>query len=331
MSYPLIILGAGASYDCVQETRSETGNHFRPPLTKDIFHKNFEDIINKHSEVKNLASSILSRLKEGENFESILTSIKNKAEKNQDRLKQLIDFEFYLQELFKTISKEYGNQTGSNYRALIQDIYDNFKKACIVNFNYDLLLDEALEIKTTDNLDSYIKGYIKIIKVHGSCDWVFSLQDHWEIEDSREFLLQNPLYLDGCRARKEPIFRFTSYSKYSKSGMKSCYGPAIAIPLYGKDGFVCPKTHIDVLERSLADVDKILIIGWAANDQHLIDMIKEKTKRPIEITVVAGNKKEIDDIFSKFPEEDKFLRAAECYGFSKFMGSKACKTFFGTA
>ena len=48
MSYPLIILGAGASYDCVQETRSETGNHFRPPLTKDIFHKNFEDIINKH-------------------------------------------------------------------------------------------------------------------------------------------------------------------------------------------------------------------------------------------------------------------------------------------
>ena len=45
-----------------------------------------------------------------------------------------------------------------------------------------------------------------------------------------------------------------------------------------KDGFVCPKTHIDVLERSLADVDKILIIGWAANDQHLIDMIKEKQR-----------------------------------------------------
>ena len=66
-----------------QETRSEKGNHFRPPLTQDIFHKNFEDIINKHSEVKNLASSILSRLKEGENFESILTSIKNKAEKTK--------------------------------------------------------------------------------------------------------------------------------------------------------------------------------------------------------------------------------------------------------
>ena len=332
MSYPLIILGAGASFDCVPEIRHASKERFRPPLTKNLFDKQFEDIINKYSEVKDLASSILASLRGGDNFEKILSDIKEKSQKNPDRLKQLVDFEMYLQELFKQISNEFGNQTGSNYGALIQEINDGFKRACIVNFNYDLLLEEALKEKITEDLNSYIDSTIKIIKIHGSCDWVYSIYDLFnDIKDPRKFLLENPLFTEQRRKEKtQRICRKKDYVVSNGAGKKFLYCPAIAIPLYGKDGFVCPKSHIDALEGALAQVDRILIIGWAANDQCLIDLIKDKIKRPIGITTVAGNESEINDIFGKFSESN-FKRAAGFVGFSNFMGSKECKTFFGTA
>ena len=332
MSYPLIILGAGASFDCVPEIRHASKERFRPPLTKNLFDKQFEDIINKYSEVKDLASSILASLRGGDNFEKILSDIKEKSQKNPDRLKQLVDFEMYLQDLFKQISNEFGNQTGSNYGALIQEINDGFKRACIVNFNYDLLLEEILKERITEDLNSYVNGNIKVIKVHGSCDWVYPIYDDFDdIKDPRKFLLENPLFTEQCRKEKsQKISRKKGYVIFNQVRKKFLYCPAIAIPLYGKDGFVCPKSHIDVLERSLLEVDRILIIGWAANDPHLINLIKDKIKRPIGITIVAGNKNEINDIFGKFSEPN-FQRAAELVGFSNFMGSKECKTFFGTS
>lgn len=337
MSYPLIILGAGASFDYVAEIREAKKAVFLggPPLTKDIFDKRFEEIIHKYSEVKDLASSVLASLRGGESFEKILSRIKEKSQENPQRLKQLVDFELYLQDLFKQISNQHGNQTGSNYRALVQEINDGFKKACIVNFNYDLLLEEALNGEITDDLHSYINGNIKIIKVHGSCDWVYPVDDLLnDIDDPRKFLLENPLFTEGRKnAKEQRIYRRNDYGyTISKDGItkRFTYCPAIAVPLYGKDGFICPQTHVDVLDRALTEVDRILIIGWAANDQYLIDLIKDKIKRPIGVTVVAGNKNEVNDIFGKFSEAH-FQRAAEYNGFSNFMSSKECKTFFGTA
>lgn len=338
MSYPLIIIGAGASYDYIKDSDRRKPDDFRPPLTADLFSRRFEAIIKKHGGVKNLAATILPALRYNNDFESVLLSIKEKEGRHSDRASQFMDLQFYLQKLFQEISDHYGDQTGNNYRSLIQEIRDGLRQACIVTFNYDLLLEEALSDQITDNLDSYITGPIKVIKTHGSCDWVYGFDQYAEtiegsIDDPYEYLLKDPGYPqrhgDNFGERRK-LYRQREYRIVDNTGKHHNYYPAIAIPLPGKNKFICPPKHINELERALSEIDKILIIGWRANDQQMVDLIKQKVKQPVGLTVISGSKEGIEHVCGKFSDAGNISRAAERVGFSDFMGSAECKTFFGT-
>jgi len=83
------------------------------------------------------------------------------------------------------------------------------------------------------------------------------------------------------------------------------------------------------LNQALEETDRILIIGWKAGDEYIVDLIKSKATHPINLCVVSGNKNDIDSVFSKFADNKYLLqRVAKCIGFSEFIESNQCKTFF---
>jgi len=153
MSYPTIILGAGASNDFIHPTNTTLNNKVRPPLTKNLcnpryylidniityfnsnFPKTFTDSLN------NIITQINTHINDL-NLENQLTSIKEKSKileqesAKTERMRQLITFEFYLQKLFQEISNKFAPYTNNNYRLLIDHINDYSTETCFINLNY---------------------------------------------------------------------------------------------------------------------------------------------------------------------------------------------------
>lgn len=335
MSYPLIIFGAGASVDYIHpRQRLTTLEKFRPPITNDLFRKDFNDIINDFAEIGDLPGTVEGVVTSGGSLEELLSGLLLKTTQNPDRKRELIAFRFYLQRLFQEISANYGHRASNNYSGLIGLIKDNFKESCIVNFNYDLLLEEALGIG--ESIESYINGPIKVIKVHGSCDWVHCFRPSHKIgyEDlikPYDFLVENPEYIDelaknidrGIYVRKKCIKR--EYKEVSSNDLIYYY-PAIALPLSHKDSFSCPGSHIVELEEAMKQADKVMIIGWKAGDDKLIGMMKQYMTKEIPATIVAGNQDDCNFIKNKFADLS-FVFELEIIEFSNFVGSPDCNKF----
>ncbi len=341
MSYPLIILGAGASYDYAQpDSMTSQEIDWRPPVTNEIFNRRFFSILDKHPQAKDIATTILTELKHGSDFESVLSSIKARTEVNDTRRNQLVDLSFYLQSLFAEISRICHGNPGSNFRALLQSIRDKYRQAIIVSFNYDNLLEDAFGGEITERLDSYISGPIKVFKVHGGCDWNYlqrreSIFVGGEVQgiDDRSFFVAHPDVFEELLRSRENKETHVSHIVRSKTNPTDVlYYPALALPLNDKERFLCPDAHVEILDSELSKVDKVLIIGWRGRDKSLLSILQKKLQVKIGLTVVSGSKEGVDNVFGEFDRWIKTSRAAECAkGFSHFMGSTECKTFFGTA
>lgn len=327
MSYPLIILGAGASYDSVPDDRITGVKTLRPPVSDSLFDVGFDDFIRRFPEVKALAVSVISDVKAGISLEDSLLQIKNRVPQNPERGIQLVMFEFYLQELFLKISDfggGFGGQTASNYQGLIQEIRDGPKKAIVVNFNYDTLFESDLNPSMTSTED-YVRGEIKVIKIHGSCNWVYLLRKDSH-HSEYDFVRETPSILAKLRQNTNVFPHHISRGDGTYFRL-----PALAIPLPGKSDFICPPHHRKILEQELSKIDSILIIGWSANDTYLTNLIR-KTTQPIKMEVVSGEKETMDRIFRKFAICPNILCHPGNYkGFSAYMASRERKTFFGTA
>jgi len=319
MSYPLIILGAGASHDYVSPTIAPE-DFLLPPITDDLVDKKYLDI------------KISAQYPEAEDLISKIANIVNTKKKSLEESLALINnsiqleaFKFYLKDFFQKISKSCYNF--NNYKALKDEIVN---KACIINFNYDNLFENCLGSKNWRDIDDYINGDIKIIKVHGSCDWSYIKQRDINYErinkitNSFDFFKKEPqlfhnhqkIYLDNYIAQNSNL---TNYFKF----------PAIAVPTGSIKKYICPSQHVDILNQALEETDRILIIGWKAGDEYIVDLIKSKATHPINLCVVSGNKNDIDSVFSKFADNKYLLqRVAKCIGFSEFIESNQCKTFF---
>ena len=282
-----------------------------------------------------LPGSIINAVKNKQGLEQFLSEIEKRKNNNPDRRKELIAFRFYLQRLFKVISDNYGKNLLSNFHALIGVIKDHFAEACIVNFNYDLLLEQALEIG--ESIDSYIEGRIKIIKVHGACNWIHPhlspyRKDDKDIKNSYHFFIEDTdrfykINSDSNRAfYVRNNFLNTNYMETMRDGAIYFLYPAVLLPLSDKESFICPEKHKLELDKSLEFIDRILVIGWKAQDMHLINIMEEKIKRPVFITIVAGKEDEIKEIRNRFNGLN-IVKESSCVGFSNFVESKICDEF----
>jgi len=87
--------------------------------------------------------------------------------------------------------------------------------------------------------------------------------------------------------------------------------PAIAIPVEQKAYFECPARHLSELEKLLPDVDRLLLIGWRATEDHFLSLLTKHIRGPLRGLVVSGSDGEArniarrlhDEVFSKIASQ----------------------------
>lgn len=242
--------------------------------------KRFSAFIHKYQEVTDLASLYFPKSKRT-GFEQFLkTLIENENNQNPSRLSQIISLPYYLADLFKNISKSF-YRPDNNFSSLLQEIYGFYgKNACVVNFNYDLIFEKTIrEIDVTKNTDEYIRSGIKVIKIHGACNWIYpGLVAEERFGHAQKYFSQYAKdwinYFSNnndIRVEDSPNW---SYTKNNNAESHFVYMPALALPV-NKNTHVCPESHIQVLKSVLPIINKILIIGWRAQDPRLIELLAE--------------------------------------------------------
>lgn len=345
MSYPLIVLGAGASFDFLQ--RNEYPSHapdldqYLPPLTNRLFDgTKFHEIIAKYPEMHKLVDYIRAKLRADnpKTFEQILSDLyfeKVKVDKGLNT--SFMSLLFYISDLFGIISQKY-YQANNNYGALLKMIGFYGNKAMVVNFNYDLLFERSLGFSDIKSVDELLNGNFPVIKIHGACDWYWSYEvSLWEDEKKKcyEIALNNAEFFlnpgekiknwkivihNSTDPRRMPARNVNSIQGYS-------YHPALALPLIGKNNYICPESHIELLKQRIGEIDRILIIGWKIRDPFLKDLIVEELKkRNIPIAFVGGSNTE--DIVKELDETIKSnIKLINDKGFSNFLSSDAGEEF----
>jgi hypothetical protein len=317
MSYPLFIFGAGASHDSLTELnklgvkKEMELKKWQPPLTNEIFDRSrFEDVLNKHQEARYVDGEAARRIKTGYSLEDLLTDIlKKKAPNYPEWYGYLMSFRLYLQELFREITQNYFDKR-SNYCGLLSEIQDHSNNcAWIVNFNYDLLLErQVFDVYGMSDVDDYVNGSIKVIKIHGACNW-FRVLGRGQTTDvdfktGKDYLIQNAqkIFLGEADPQTQtvlprPIIKnvtsdwefFEPVEFWPFPDTVKYYVPDIALPLHEKRDFVCPNEHIQKLEKQLPTIDRVIIIGWKAADEFLLNTISSELKgRNVPVFVVSG-------------------------------------------
>jgi len=356
----MVILGAGASYDSSQAyrpvyqggggqanfgtpaPRPDDGGPWRPPLAKDLFvdqHHALGGIVTHYPKL----SHILPYLREpsnGRSVEQILESLQDEGKDNPESQREFASVRYYLCELLHKVTEGWLEKTNrvTNYAPLLRDVL-RFNRSsepiCLVTFNYDLLLENALftfDFKSRvpeEHLDSH--PILKLFKLHGSVNWSRlvngqhgnRLQPQHLIEQAATIKLSDTFVLANATVAEE-MFRF-----------EDPIFPAIAIPVQTKseEYFECPRTHLTYLGQMLDSVTKILIIGWQAREAHFLQMLKNKLPRLGQIMVVGANAMDAEKVLLYFAGEiGKGMASENCFigqgGFTDFIVNQEGHDFF---
>lgn len=315
-------MGAGASYDFLRIDRHSGEdqyilNKWRPPLTKNIFDvARFADIIGNYDDIKQLASTIINVVDNNSNFDFEKYLSDQEAQFPEKIYPQITALRFYLAELFSKISY-YFYRHANNHNHLIDQVNKRSGKALVVNFNYDTLFEKNIKTIGNGNVDNYVSGDIKVIKMHGAHNWRYTpkidltkngvydffisggqnLYTEYKVHDISPIATKSPDY-------SRENFDLNIYREYENNGFPGgrwlYYLPAIAIPIGTKGNHVCPKTHIDILTEQLKIVDRILVIGWKAQDEYLLSLLKTNLQNDVKLTIVSNGATSAKDYIEKF-------------------------------
>jgi hypothetical protein len=297
----MVIFGAGASYDSsptytpgmAPPTASADDHHNdfnRPPLAKDLFANRplFNEALNAFPECKTIVPILRDpAVTTGrKSIETLLREFEQQAEKFERGQRELMAIRRYLQRAIAETTSlwlEPRLTNGiTNYRYLLREIertHRDEQKPCLVTFNYDTLIEHALEALGLPiaHMDDYTRRapFFRLFKLHGSVNWGRELENQFpktELQPSDRFALCDPSTM------RSPHVGHTLF-------------PAIAIPVEKKRSFECPPQMLEELADLLPHVKKILVIGWRATEEHFLAMLGNKLTglRPgVHIHIVAG-------------------------------------------
>jgi hypothetical protein len=306
----MVVFGAGASYDSLDSKRPHDDpgwyidEEYRPPLAKDLF--GFRGLFaNAVLQFERLQPIIpILRRTGGKNVETVLRELQDEAGEYPERHRQLMAVRYYLHYMlwecegfWKTAARKV-----TNYKTLLDQINRRRKPdevVYLVTFNYDTLLEDATPVVglTISELDHYISGSAayKVFKLHGSVNWA-------RVVETSPYANTNswPVAWDHIeRAASLKITdAFVRVHQHPCGTLENGVGlvPAIAIPVEKKAYFECPKSHLSELERALPHVDKLLLIGWRATEDHFLTLLSDNLKGPLIVQVVAGSEAEARSI-----------------------------------
>ena len=341
----LVVFGAGASFDSVPSRPPGLGPHFneeyRPPLANFLFDERstFREALERFPACQTIVP-YLRPASDGAplNVERVLTELDEEASQYAERHRQLAAVRFYLRYGLRHCQQHWltGAAGVTNYKTLLDQIrmhLPRYQRVCFVTFNYDTLLEHALNGigRQFDTIDHYVVDpTLSVIKIHGSVDWWRRVRSQapWQmnadptsianeviarahlLEISSEYVVDRADFVAGW-PQEPPMY------------------PAIAIPLERKRDFECPDTHIRVLQDALPHVRRILFIGWRANDVPFLDLIRPSLAgRQVDAYVVAAGNNETRDVVNRLKEAG--VAIANFFldgGFSEFVRRREVESF----
>ncbi len=302
----LVILGAGASYDCGIAHEEQ-----RPPLANELFHDRYIGTGSYYQGAFQLCADLAHTKDIEAYFQKMWDRITDHYDLNA--LSKVINVQFYLHDLFVDISKRCINPKESNYKSLV-NLMDDYtvrsgEHVAVVNFNYDLLLEDALNkcIKYPfDSIDDYVdfhKRKVLLFKPHGSCNFIRKLHPsimgilprHYEmrsVSTLAEFLYKENRDLDYLLGKlngeiellgRDEIIRNTDTPELVT------YLPQLLIPYKAKDSFVMPEKHEVWMDHFLSGIDEIVVIGWKGTEAKFQDLLQRRLNhKKVTITTVTG-------------------------------------------
>lgn len=305
-----IILGAGASFDFTYDSNSG-----RMPLTKDLFHAEYNSILRKYQGAFDLSSDILLYSDIEDYFQKQWAKIIRTY--NVPLLRQLISTQYYIHDLFFTLSAKLSNTQKNNYLKLVALAHEytletHETMVPIITFNYDTLLEEALTRQLGycfDTIHDYInfsEKNILLFKPHGSCNWIRQIKPgnlRMSTEKNNHISqLSAKIYTDKLNLHKLynniseqiEVLNQTNNIRHDKQA----YYPALLIPYKDKDEFSMPQRHTSILRHMLSSVDEFLVIGWKGTEEHFSDMLKHS---------VGGKASKFTIVEPSSPAAEKFI------------------------
>lgn len=340
----MIIFGAGATYDFSYSDNIKEKD--RPPLTKDLFADEYDDILGNYPGARVLSSRILTAPNVEVFFQEQWNDIKNHFD--PDSLNKIVNTQYYFHELFLTITEKCKSEKRSNYVSLAELIakytVTQSSSILLVSFNYDTLLEKALNTSLGlkySEIDNYVdsKRKIYVFKPHGSCNWIrkFShFPTSYGRQGTNEFFSKMmydniACYGDIFENLEPDIFvkddpDFTNNNNFQNPA----YLPQLLIPYTDKDEFIMPLFHRQTLEDNLESVEEILIIGWKGTERVFKELLKKKLgNKEVKITLINNGDQ---TVVTELQECFKQVNWAEEKTFSDFIKKSGKETpdFFKT-
>ena len=305
----LVILGAGASHDFAPGAQGA----WQPPLANGLFDPGeFGAALKRFPQIAGLVPS-LRGLPTGISLEERLDEIQAEAEGKSSRAPvELMAMRYYLRYVLWECSATSIERTSNvtNYARLFRIIEvwreTHDERVCVVTFNYDTLLENAAQSvlgASFRTLDSYIAGpNWEYFKVHGSCTWGQALTnsiDRNRIDAAGVIALGSTIQLGSHYIWDTPPAA-GAFSGIEHQGSRIALAPAIALPLRSKTSFACPPEHLTRLRERMTRVDRILSIGWRAQDRHFLAEIRTRSEEPIRTCIVTDSQAGAEDVSEVF-------------------------------
>jgi len=297
----MVVLGAGASYDSVPFLTGNPGYRERPPLADELF-QDRPDFLNvmQRFPVCQAIIPLVQMPASGGTVEQVLEHLQSESDEYPERHKQLAAIRYYLHVMLWECEQRWrGIGRGiSNYKTLLDQIErwrEPDEQVCLVTFNYDRMIEDALPVVGVNihDLSDYVgsKTY-KLIKLHGSVNWgrlvhthVLSIRDKnvWDVAYEMIDRIQELNITDTFRIVNElPMAR-------SERDPDFALFPAIAIPVQTKQHFECPKEHVDALREFIPQTGKLLMIGWRAMEGHFLKLLADGLDHRLRVMAVSGS------------------------------------------
>jgi hypothetical protein len=251
--------------------------------------------------------------------ESELERLRAEAQTTPSRIRQLAAVQFYLQSMLwecETLWNQEEARGVTNYKTLLDQIEmwrgETKEKVCLVSFNYDTMLEDALPTAgiTIRDLRDYVSSDdYKIVKLHGSVNWAHSVNT--EIKNiGNRFALDVANELIERRTDLNILQDFLIVKSplgdpERRLPSETPWFPALAIPVESKQEYECPQEQLKALQDCIPQVNKILLIGWRASEKSFLQLLKEKLgETRVHMTAVNGSERSSNESMGRLVQED---------------------------
>lgn len=286
----VVIIGAGASYDCV-DPNDYVVRGLKPPLTKELFDNRqaFLDALDNYPGARNVSAKLVASVTGGKPIE---VAIREGMESANRVIRKCYDeVPLYLQNIIGQVSNGYITRGANRYHAMIEDIESRtggmFRSVMYLSLNYDTLLERALRdwyqvgfVNLPDYLPSGDRKWA-LVKPHGSITWGFPLfpTAHVDVQND-EYWLRELLQLmrDNDKEPRPVPTDLKIVSPTSRLLDGQLMYPALAAPAVGKTEFICPPEHTRFCETVMAEATDLLVVGCALMDMDVIALLAKGVK-----------------------------------------------------